>query len=556
MAITQAQIDALIQFIDETEAAESITNVIVANILQFLSDKIKDIELTKATVGDLATETEDRTAAVALLQQHITWIVDRINELATNGGGLSPEDIINGTTSTAADKALAASQGYVLRREMEKLLSALSNSAFTSVRPVFDWGAPVTYGITQTLENCTSDFDGNTINGNGGLTIVLTPKNGHILELSSVTVSIAGGGTATKERNSSTGAVTITIPIVTGTVTIIASARPANQYRVTVHANNCTSSNPGGFYTEGGSFTAVLTADNGYTLNGVKPEVIMDGVDISNSVWIAGERKIHIPELTGDVVIIATAEESTNHLVLLDLTGVSATSDIDLNDGVEDGEPLEITLSKDTQSDIWTLLRPMKACDIIVYMDGEVLEQETDYTITQSANDADITINIASVTGNLVIMNVVWKHEYIFYADSAQFGYVGGKAGGTENRSAHTHSYIPLPDSCSQLAVFGANDTITDLYRWGCALYDQQNTYVDGVFLDNTEKTISLLDDGERNAAKYIRTSAWLGMNNQISIENLADRIDLCYIYDITNDKFIWCGASDEIDKSAIRANH
>lgn len=554
MAITQAQIDALIQFIDETEAAESITNVIVANILQFLNDKIKDIELTKATVGDLATETEDRTAAIALLQQHINWIVDRINELATNGGGLSPEDIINGTTSTAADKALAASQGYVLRREMEKLLSALSNSAFTSVRPVFDWGTPVTYGITQTLENCTSDFDGNTINGNSGQTIVLTPKYGHILELSSVTVSVAGGGTATKERNSSTGVVTITIPIVTGSVTIIASARPANQYRVTVYANNCKSSDPGGFYAEGGSFTTVLTADNGYTLNGVIPEVIMGGVDISNSVWIAGERKIHIPELTSDVVITATAEVSTNHAVSLDLTGVSATSDIDLNDGVEDGDPLSITLSKDTQSDVWALLRPMKACDIIVYMDGEVLEQETDYTITQSANDADITLNIAAVTGDLVIMNVVWKHMYVFYADNSNLGYIGGEVGGTAQRSAHSNNFIPIPNSCMQLAVKGVNDTITDQYRWGCAVYDAGRAYVNGAYLNNSEVAVSLLENGVRNNAKYIRTSAWLNFGNTESTESYAYRIDLCYIYDVTNDKFIWCGK--DVDKEEVRGNH
>ena len=102
----------------------------------------------------------------------------------------------------------------------------------------------------------------------------------------------------------------------------------------------------------------------------------------------------------------------------------------------------------------------------------------------------------------------------------------------------------------------GANDTITSQYRWGCAVYDPSKTYINGAYLNNSEVAVSLLENGVRNNAKYIRTSAWLNFNNTESSEQYADRIDLCYIYDVTNDKFIWCGASDEIDKSAIRANH
>lgn len=432
--------------------------------------------------------------------------------------------------------------------DLSALLTALANSAFSTAKPSLtelDWvGSSTSFIIVYSLTHCTKSQASPTSVAEGdSFTASLLPDPGYTLN----GVTASGSG-FTQSYDSTNDKINISATNVLSSITIGCEAATFS-VSVSYHLTGFSSESDTQI-TSAGSFVKVLATNSGYVVKSIA--VTMGGVDITSAVWTASTKTISIPLVTGNIVITATAEESTARQISYELTGINTPATTE----VEDGDPLSITLSKNTQSDVWALLRPMKACDIIVYMGGEVLEQGTDYTATQSADDADITLNIASVTGNLVIMNVVWKHEYIFYADSAQFGYVGGEAGGTENRSAHTHSYIPLPDSCSQLAVFGANDAIQDQYRWGCALYDQQNAYVDGVFLDNTEKTISLLDDGERNAAKYIRTSAWLGTNNTISTEQLAYRIDLCYIYDITNDKFIWCGASDEIDKSAIRANH
>ncbi len=87
MAITQAQIDALIQFIDETETAESVTNVIVAAILLFMNNKIKHIEGTVATSSDLEDEAEERQEADTILQQNIDRLSNSINTLV--GGNVS-----------------------------------------------------------------------------------------------------------------------------------------------------------------------------------------------------------------------------------------------------------------------------------------------------------------------------------------------------------------------------------------------------------------------------------------------------------------------------------
>ena len=182
---------------------------------------------------------------------------------------------------------------------------------------------------------------------------------------------------------------------------------------------------------------------------------------------------------------------------------------------------------------------------------GQTLGSGEDFIVQQSAPDANITISIAHVTGNVEIINVVWKNQYIFFKADTISGVSteAGGVGGTPNRSAHTSTYIPLASSCRSLALFGRNGFIAAGYDWGCAVYDTNKVFKQGIYLDNSEHVLTL----DNPPASYIRTSAYLDTNNSAANE-FADRINACYIYDITNDKFIWYGTS--VDKAAIRNNH
>ena len=363
---------------------------------------------------------------------------DEFVEVAS-GGGLSPEDIINSTTSTAADKALAAAQGYVLRREMEKILAALSNSAFSTARPVLSWGAPVTYSITQTLTNCTSSHTGNTIDGRNPVNIELTPNMGKIINPTEVEVTVAGGGAYTVTRNSSTGKVTVSIPVVTGAVTIVATGRYAQGYLVTKTLSNCSSSNSGTTAYELSKFETVLTADSGYTMNGVTPVVTMGGETLTG-VWNASNGKITIPEVTGDITITATAAESLNPSVTLNLTGCAVVGTTPTE--VESGEDLELTLRKD--SSWWDSSEALLGRDIIVFMGDAALERGTGFTAVNQQN-GDIVVTVGNVTANVMVMNVVWKPGYPVTT---------GSSVASSDRSKYNDTIIPIPDGCTELRIY------------------------------------------------------------------------------------------------------
>lgn len=66
-----------------------------------------------------------------------------------------------------------------------------------------------------------------------------------------------------------------------------------------------TNSNKAGSAVIGGTYSGVLTADEGYTLANVT--VVMNGQDVTSSAWTSGTSTISIASVTGNIVIAATA---------------------------------------------------------------------------------------------------------------------------------------------------------------------------------------------------------------------------------------------------------
>jgi hypothetical protein len=82
-------------------------------------------------------------------------------------------------------------------------------------------------------------------------------------------------------------------------------------YSVIKELTNCTISNSAKTVVEGESYSATISADDGYELSSVK--VTMGGTDISASAVSGGN--ISIAEVTGNIVITAVAEEAVVEIV-------------------------------------------------------------------------------------------------------------------------------------------------------------------------------------------------------------------------------------------------
>lgn len=80
-------------------------------------------------------------------------------------------------------------------------------------------------------------------------------------------------------------------------------------YTVTNTLTNCTSSNSATSVRKGSAYTATLTASAGYTMSGATVTVTMGGADITSTAYVNGV--ITIAQLTGELVVVASAAEST-----------------------------------------------------------------------------------------------------------------------------------------------------------------------------------------------------------------------------------------------------
>lgn len=76
-------------------------------------------------------------------------------------------------------------------------------------------------------------------------------------------------------------------------------------YTVTNTLTNCTSNNSATTATQGTSYSATITASDGYTLDGATVSVTMGGTNITSTAYADGV--ITIANVTGDIVVTATA---------------------------------------------------------------------------------------------------------------------------------------------------------------------------------------------------------------------------------------------------------
>lgn len=83
---------------------------------------------------------------------------------------------------------------------------------------------------------------------------------------------------------------------------------PGTTYDVTNTLSNVVNSNTATTVNEGTSYLCALTAESGYTISSVT--VTMGGTDVTATAYTAANGVVYIADVTGDIVITATATEN------------------------------------------------------------------------------------------------------------------------------------------------------------------------------------------------------------------------------------------------------
>ena len=156
---------------------------------------------------------------------------------------------------------------------------------------------PITYTITNTLTQCSTNNSNASITKDSRYTATLTANSGYIIKSISVTM---GGANITSSAVSNN---TITIQEVTGNVVITAVAEVIT-YTITNTLTQCSTNNSNNSITKDSRYTATLTANSGYRIKTIT--VTMGGTNITSSA--VSNDTVTIAKVTGNVVITAVAE--------------------------------------------------------------------------------------------------------------------------------------------------------------------------------------------------------------------------------------------------------
>lgn len=175
--------------------------------------------------------------------------------------------------------------------------------------------------VTRTLTGCTISNSAAQVEYGDSYTATITPESGK--EMTSLVVKMDG----VDITSTTVSGVNISIPKVTGAVTITAAAAvPSVSYNITLNLTNAASSNSATSITEGTAYITTLSPTGTYKKLGAIT-VTMGGVDISASA--VSDSTVSIPNVTGDIVITCAAT-ITN---IIDTIGISANTRLSTSSG-------------------------------------------------------------------------------------------------------------------------------------------------------------------------------------------------------------------------------
>lgn len=163
-------------------------------------------------------------------------------------------------------------------------------------------------------------------------------------------------------------------------------------YGVTLSLTNCAASNAATSVQAGASYSAVLTADAGYTIG--MPTVTMGGTDITSTAWDASMGTVSITVVTGNIIIICVAEKtaqpSTETLTTMKWKQSGWPTFTERDDGGADLVINETLYADPAQTNpYWTLLYP-----------GQISGGKVQIKFNKAVTSGGITVCIYAVNAN------------------------------------------------------------------------------------------------------------------------------------------------------------
>lgn len=237
----------------------------------------------------------DRTGVVALLCEAVLGMsqsdIDKEYELTCFYSGVENDSLARRRNEVTWTREINIINSYSGTTFRDKAVNYMVSCGITiekinAFRAAMINGTPDiltadinTYTVTKTLTNITTDNDATSAKQYQPYIAKILPEDGKIIE----NIKVIMGGTD------------ITGAVFDGNVTML--RRP-----ITKNLTQCASSNTRIYVIDGQSYVTNLTANEGYSIDSVS--ITMGGVDVST---FYKDGIISIPEVTGDIVITATA---------------------------------------------------------------------------------------------------------------------------------------------------------------------------------------------------------------------------------------------------------
>lgn len=237
----------------------------------------------------------DRTGVVALLCEAVLGVsqsdMDKDYELTSFFTGVSTDELARRRNEVAWTREITYLNTYSGATFRDKAVNFMLSCGITiekinAFRAAMVDGTPETltasintYTVTKALTDVTADNSAATAKQYQPYMAAITPTDGKVIDSIKVTM----------------GGADITSSVFKGATDILRRA-------VTYSLTQCTSSNARIYAIDGQSYVTTLTANEGYALNAV--QITMGGADVSTYYK---DGIISIPEVTGDIVITATA---------------------------------------------------------------------------------------------------------------------------------------------------------------------------------------------------------------------------------------------------------
>lgn len=303
-----------------------------------ISDKVLWKQLLKTTINAVTHEIPlyfhcaagaDRTGTLACVLEAILGMsqsdIDKDYEITSFYSGTATNDTTRSRNSNHwrglinAIKAIPLPSNVADTFRNHAIYFAVScgitESEINAFRAAMIDGTPETitlnignYTITKSATNITFDNTDTSVAQYQGYEVNFTPDAGYVISDISVTM---GGADVTAQYFS--------------------GAQTTLNRSVSFTLSNCSTTG-NTWVIDGQSYVTELTADTGYTLDGATVTITMGGVDMSTYY---SNGKIAIPNVTGDIVITATAVASYTPVVnLVETYGVEADTRLSFSTGV------------------------------------------------------------------------------------------------------------------------------------------------------------------------------------------------------------------------------